>query len=81
MAKPLKARDLRQMSDEQLMLLYKERVRDLFSLRVQASTQRRDVPMELRKARRDIARILTVKRERELARQPQAEPTAKPSSS
>jgi len=69
MAKPLKARELRQMSDEQLDLLYKERVRDLFALRVQASTQRRDVPMEIRKARRDIARILTIKRERELQRQ------------
>jgi large subunit ribosomal protein L29 len=75
MAKPLKARDLRQMSDEQLELLYKERTRDLFALRVQASTQRRDVPMEIRKARRDIARILTVKRERELQRQQQAQPS------
>jgi|FaiFalDrversion3_1042247.scaffolds.fasta_scaffold04896_2 large subunit ribosomal protein L29 len=72
MARPLKARDLRQMSDEQLDLLYQERTRDLFSLRVQASTQRRDVPMEIRKARRDIARILTVKRERELQRQASA---------
>jgi len=71
MARPLKARDLRQMSDEQLDLLYRERSRDLFSLRVQAST-RRDVPMEIRKARRDIARILTIKRERELQRQASA---------
>ncbi|MCS7015786.1 MAG: 50S ribosomal protein L29 [Gemmatales bacterium] len=68
MAKPLKPKDLRQMSDEQLRLLYKERTRDLFALRVQASTQRRDVPMELRKARRDIARILTIQRERERQR-------------
>ncbi|GBD35539.1 50S ribosomal protein L29 [bacterium HR36] len=81
MADPLKAQDLRQMSDEQLELLYKERVRDLFALRVQASTQRRDVPMEIRKARRDIARILTVKRERELQRQRQASPAPGQSSS
>lgn len=78
MAKPLKARDLRQMSNEQLDLLYKERARDLFTLRVQASTQRRDVPMEIRKARRDIARILTVKRERE--RQAQKQSTPQPAS-
>jgi large subunit ribosomal protein L29 len=62
-----KAAELREMSDEQLGLLLKETTEGLFRLRLQAQTERLDAPSELRKHRRMVARIHTVRRERELA--------------
>jgi len=55
------------MSDEQLRLLLKETTEHLFRLRLQAQTERLDAPSELRKNRRLIARIYTIRRQRELA--------------
>jgi len=66
--KPLKASELRQMSDEHLQLTYKDTVKHIFQLRCQSSTERLDAPSLIRKARRDLARILTVKRQREIER-------------
>ncbi len=65
----MKAQELRDMSDEQLALTYKETVENLFRLRIQAQTERLDAPSELRRNRRLIARIKTIQRERELASQ------------
>ena len=62
-----KARELREMSDEQLVLRMREAQQDLFRLRFQAETERLDAPSELRKNRREIARIKTILREREQA--------------
>jgi large subunit ribosomal protein L29 len=64
--KPLKPAELRQMSPEQLALTLKDTVKQLFTLRVQATTERVETPSEMRKLRRDIARIKTIMREREL---------------
>ena len=55
------------MSDEHLALTLKETVKNLFHLRFQSATERLETPSEIRKARRDIARIKTIQRERELA--------------
>ena len=63
----MKASELREMSDEQLRLTLKETADNFFRLRTQAQTERLDAPSELRKSRRLIARINTVRRERELA--------------
>lgn len=63
---PMNASEIREMSDEQLGLTYKEAVENLFRLRIQAQTERLDAPSELRRHRRLIARIKTVQREREL---------------
>jgi large subunit ribosomal protein L29 len=60
--------DLRGMSDEQLGLTLKDTEKHLFQLRFQSATDRLETPSEMRKARRDIARIKTVQRERELAK-------------
>jgi large subunit ribosomal protein L29 len=70
-----KASELRDMSDEQLRLLLKETTDHFFRLRLQAQTERLDAPSELKKNRRLIARIQTVRRQRELvaAAKPQAE--------
>lgn len=62
-----KARELREMSDEQLALTLKETTEHLFRLRLQAQSERLDAPSELRKQRRLIARIKTIQRQREMA--------------
>ena len=61
-----KAKELRDMSDEQLQLTLKDAQKGLFRLRLQAQTERLDAPSELLKSRRLIARIKTVQRQREL---------------
>ncbi|MEX0716000.1 MAG: 50S ribosomal protein L29 [Planctomycetaceae bacterium] len=61
-----KASEIREMSDEQLQFQLRETRGELFKLRFQAATEKLDAPSNLRKLRRDIARMLTVQREREL---------------
>ena len=61
-----KAKELREMSSEQLEFTIKETRDQLFHLRMQAATEKLDAPSNLRKKRRDIARIQTILREREL---------------
>ena len=58
------ATELRDMSDEQLTLTLKEASENLFRLRIKAQTERLDVPSELRKQRRLIARVKTIQAER-----------------
>jgi large subunit ribosomal protein L29 len=59
--------EVREMSDEQLIFAINEAKQELFRLRFQASTEKLDAPSNLKKLRREIARIKTVQRERELA--------------
>lgn len=68
----MKASEYRQMSDEQLDLTLKETVKNLFHLRFQSATDRLETPSEIKKAKREVARIKTVQRERQLAAQGQA---------
>ena len=58
-------KELREMSNEQMDAVLKEACQDLFRLRVQAQTERLDVPSELRRKRRLIAQIKTLQTERE----------------
>jgi len=60
-----KAKQLREMSSEQLEFQMRETQQELFKLRFQAATEKLDAPSSLRRLRRDIARIKTVLRERE----------------
>ena len=62
----MKVAELRDMSDEQLVLTLKDACESLFRLRIQAQTERLDAPSELRRQRRLVAQIKTVQREREL---------------
>jgi large subunit ribosomal protein L29 len=64
----IKTEELRGMSDEQLGLTLKDTEKHLFQLRFQSATDRLETPSEIRKAKRDLARIKTVQRERELAK-------------
>lgn len=61
----MKSEDLRQMSDEQLDLTLRETVKNLFHLRFQSATDRLETPSELKKAKRDVARIKTIQVERQ----------------
>jgi len=68
----MKPAEFRAMSDEHLNLTLKETVKNLFHLRFQSATERLETPSEIKKAKRDIARIKTIQRERELAAQKKA---------
>jgi large subunit ribosomal protein L29 len=60
----MKPAEYREMSDEQLDLTLKDTVKHLFHLRFQSATERLETPSEISKAKRDVARIMTIQRER-----------------
>jgi large subunit ribosomal protein L29 len=64
-----KAKECREMSDDQLAFSLEAAKTELFKLRVQAATEKLDAPSNLRKLRREVARIKTIQRERELTSQ------------
>ena len=64
MAKAAKAAEYRGMSDDQLNLTLRDIEKHLFQLRFQSATDRLETPSEIRKARRDVARIKTIQTER-----------------
>ena len=61
--------DIRQLSDDRLLNELEDQKEALFNLRFQKSFGQLEDPNALRRAKRDIARILTVIREREIAAQ------------
>ncbi|MFP4104692.1 MAG: 50S ribosomal protein L29 [Phycisphaerae bacterium] len=65
----MKISEVRQLSDEELQNELDRLHRHLFDLRSQSVTEKLEDPSMIRKARRDIARIKTIMRERELAAQ------------
>ena len=62
----MKTTEYRQMSDEQLELSLKEVVKNLFHHRFQSATDRLETPSELRKAKKEVAKIKTLLHERKL---------------
>jgi len=62
-----KAKELREMSEEQLDTELTQTQQELFRLRLQASTEKLDAPSNLRKLRRTIARMKTIAHEKALA--------------
>jgi large subunit ribosomal protein L29 len=66
MAKALAAVDLRASTEEELDLKLTEAKIELFNLRFQAATGQLESHGRLHAVRKEIARIYTVKREREL---------------
>jgi large subunit ribosomal protein L29 len=62
----MKIGDITGQSDEQLALALKDTEKTLFQLRFQSATDRLETPSEIRKAKRDIARIKMVQRQRQL---------------
>jgi large subunit ribosomal protein L29 len=66
MAATTTAAELRELSDEELVLRVREAKEELFNLRFQMATGQLDNNRRLRTVRHDIARIYTIMREREL---------------
>ncbi|NBE80829.1 50S ribosomal protein L29 [Micromonospora sp. WMMD1128] len=66
MAAGVKASELRELSDEELVTKLREAKAELFNLRVQGATGQLDNNRRLQVIRREIARIYTIMREREL---------------
>ncbi|MFN3505164.1 MAG: 50S ribosomal protein L29 [Caldimicrobium sp.] len=62
----MKAKELRELSLPELKEKLIELRQELFNLRFQKSIHRLENPMKLRNLRREIARVLTVIREKEL---------------
>ena len=65
---PSKMKDYRGMSDEQLGLTLKDTEKHLFQLRFQSATDRLETPSEIRKAKKELARVRTIQRQRDLAK-------------
>jgi large subunit ribosomal protein L29 len=65
---PLKARDLRDLTDEELERALADTRHELFNLRFQSATGALENSARIRNTKRDIARILTVRNEREAER-------------
>jgi large subunit ribosomal protein L29 len=65
--------EVKQLSDAELQVELERLERHLFDLRSQAVTEKLENPTQLTKARRDIARIKTVQRQRELEQAAQAQ--------
>ena len=61
-----RAQELRETGDEELLVALREAKEELFNLRFQVATGQLDNNRRLQTVRRDIARIYTVMREREL---------------
>ena len=64
--RPSELRELRNMPDAELLREYGDRMKELFNLRYQANTEQLENPALIGQTRRDIARINTILREREL---------------
>ena len=63
----MKAKEVRELSAEQLNEKLGELKKDLFNLRLQHATNQLDNPMKITEVKHDIARVKTVLRERQLA--------------
>ena len=65
----MKPAEYRALPEEQLQLSLNELRKNLFHLRFQSATEQLETPSEIRKAKRDIARVLTIQRERQLEKE------------
>ena len=63
----MKTKEIRQMSDKELNTRVLELKSELFNLRFQLATGQLDNPFRINIVRKDIARVKTIIRERELA--------------
>lgn len=66
--KALKADDLAQMTNEELQARLAELTEEQFRLRFRSATEAIENPIQFRVRRRDVARIKTVLRQREMGK-------------
>jgi len=65
----MKANEIRNLSQEELLSKVDDLKDELFKLRFQLATNQLENPMRIREVKRDIARVKTILRERELRAQ------------
>lgn len=65
----MKAKEIRELSAEELSGKLVDLKKDLFNLRLQHATNQLDNPTRIAEVKRDIARVNTILRERELSEQ------------
>ncbi len=63
----MKASELRELTEEEISKQKKELSEELFNLKIQVATQQTTNVARIKKLRRDLARVHTVIREKELA--------------
>jgi large subunit ribosomal protein L29 len=63
----MKAAEIRELPDEELLARLEAHKEELFNLRFQSATGQLDNPMRVKQVRHDIARLLTVLRDRQTA--------------
>jgi len=63
----MKVEDIRKMSTEELNKELSSLKEELFKLRFQHATNQLENPAQIAQVKRDIARVMTIKREQELA--------------
>ncbi len=63
----MKAKEVRQMSDAEMDKKIKELKSELFNLRFQLATGQLDNPMRIKGVKKDIARIMTIAKERAIS--------------
>ncbi len=64
----MKANKVHEMSDEELVAKLEELKKELFNLRLNHATCQLNNPLALNNCKKDIARVMTVMRERQLAK-------------
>jgi large subunit ribosomal protein L29 len=62
----MKPAELREMPDDELIARMEDMKEELFNLRFQMATGQLDNPMRIKQVRHDIARVMTVLRDREI---------------
>ena len=65
----MKATEIRELSAEELAVKLTDLKKDMFNLRLQHATNQLDNPTRIAEVKRDIARVNTILRERELSEQ------------
>ena len=68
----MKAKEIRELTDAEAQSKLRDLWQELFNLRLQQQTARLERPSRIREVRRDMARIETVLRERQLQTAPVA---------
>ncbi len=63
----MKAKEVRDMNTAELTVKLDDLKKDLFNLRLQHATNQLDNPIKIADVKRDIARVKTIIREREMA--------------
>ena len=64
----MKVSEIRKLKDEEILAKIKENKKELLNLRIKNATASLDNPSKLREIKKDIARMLTVLKERENTR-------------